>query len=239
MMKVYNIQIETISPLAGGIPVVPDFLRGKIARDLKQSGSWTEVVVQLGNGDPDKAIKFLLDTNWKEVEKALELYPKEIHEQLTVFRRDENGNLIVRDYNIRAFIKETAINVLGYRRAEVKEKIKHGIAIEPTKIVIMKKEGDSLIPVDIRDVKLQEISGHVITNKGPRSIIKYFEVLLPPVYLEFNVLVAEDYKGRPILTEKELRKIFEEGGRVNGLLSNRSMGYGKFRVVKFEEVKND
>jgi hypothetical protein len=232
-MKVYRVVLSFIKPIVAGVPADPDALKGKIAKELKKSGVWTKVSLELGKKDKASVVDILFDYNYEEIKKAIEKYPGDILKQLRVFRRDKDGCLILKSYQIKAFIRETAKDVLKLTSKEV-ESIKHGVNVYPEQIRLYR---DKELKNPIKEPEgLFKYNIHVVGMKGPRSSINFFEIVNPPAYIGFYVLVATDAKNREVISENVLRKIFEEGGLTNGIGSNRPMGFGNFVLESLEKV---
>jgi len=137
------------------------------------------------------------------------------------FKRDNNG-LYYEARCIRAHIKDCANILQGLLEIKaLKSKVANRVYVEPAKIYLGKQEPDGS---EIRII-------HAMTMKGPRSSLKTIDYVDRPK-LQFQLKVLDD----GVIDEEILKAIFEYGAE-HGMGQERSQDWGKYELVKLEEVK--
>jgi len=137
------------------------------------------------------------------------------------FKQDENG-LYYEARCVRAHIKDCASQLQGLLGIKAfKSKVANRVYVEPAKIYLGKSEPDGN---EIRIV-------HAMTMKGPRSSLKTIDYVDKPV-LKFTLKVMDD----GVIGQGILEAIFEYGGE-HGMGQERSQDWGKYELVKLQEVK--
>ena len=156
--------------------------------------------------------------------------PVEPKFQNNVFRLKEDGNRVLfEEKHVKGLLKETA-RILGLSKS-VKGllfKLRHALSMVPTEIYI---------PAGT------EVYGRPIpVLLGDRVSITFTEVIEKPIKVSFklripNTVVEEggQLKAVPVIDPELLRKLFEVGQNV-GIGAKRSLGYGKYKLLKFEVV---
>ncbi len=148
--------------------------------------------------------------------------PIETRFQNNIFRRKENGTRILfEEKHVKGLLKEV-VRILGLSTKEkgILFKIRHSLAMEPSEI---------LIPPGT------EVYGRPIpVLLGNRVSITFTEVIEKPLRVKFRLKIPNGPDG-PVVSPELLRKLFEVGQTV-GIGAKRSLGYGKYKVVKFEVI---
>ena len=144
----------------------------------------------------------------------------EVERGYATFKRDDNG-LYYEARCIRAHIKDCANILQGLLEIKaLKSKVANRVYVEPAKIYLDKKEPDGS---ETRIV-------HAMTMKGPRSLLKTIDYVDSPT-LKFRLRVLDD----GVVDEDILRAIFEYGGE-HGMGQERSQDWGKYELVRLQEV---
>jgi hypothetical protein len=150
-----------------------------------------------------------------EVEAA-----EEVERGYATFKRDDNG-LYYEARCVRAHIKDCANQLQGILGIKaLKAKVANKVYVEPAKIYLGKSEPDGS---EVRII-------HAMTMKGPRSSLKTIDYVVD-AKLNFTLRVLED----GVIDQDILEAIFEYGG-THGMGQERSQDWGKYELVKLEEV---
>ena len=138
------------------------------------------------------------------------------------FKRNENG-LYYEGRCVRGHIKDCALQVARFfpDTKAFKAKVANKVYVETDIIPLGKNEPDGYEQRFIQ----------VMTRQGPRSTIKFIDYIESPI-IAFSLRVLED----GVITEEMLRAIFEYGG-THGLGAERSQGWGRYTLVRLEEIK--
>jgi len=139
------------------------------------------------------------------------------------FRRNKKGEIFLRDFQTEALLKQcgTTLGIFMAHRGS-KGIAQHGLHIHPREIYFIGKK---------KEDGFEDIAGHVMTPQGKRSILKRTDYVMNGK-IRFQILLL---KGQTKLTEKNLRSMLQLG-QDNGIGSCRSLGGGRFDVVKFEKA---
>lgn len=146
-----------------------------------------------------------------------------IEKSKTVFPRDENGNPIMWDYQIKGFFKDTC----GMLRKVAKTK--------SSKIKAYKKEIDGLIFVEERKIPIH-FSGEIgscqrplraQTAQGERVSLANSESIPPESSIEFTVVCLADHM--------DAVREWLDYGRLRGMGQWRNSGKGRFEWEEIEE----
>jgi len=145
----------------------------------------------------------------------------EVERGYATFKRDENG-LYYEARCVRAHIKDCANQLQGLLGIKaLKAKVANRVYVEPARIYLEKTEPDGS---ETRII-------HAMTMKGPRSSLKTIDYVDKPI-LKFNLKVLDD----DVIDRDILEAIFEYGSE-HGMGQERSQDWGKYELVKLEEVK--
>lgn len=145
---------------------------------------------------------------------------EEVERGYATFKQDDNG-LYYEARCVRAHIKDCAYqlqDLLGIKA--LKAKVANKVYVGPAKIYLDKNEPDG------NETRIV----HAMTMKGPRSSLKTIDFVDKPT-LEFRLKVLED----GVIDRDILEAIFEYGGE-HGMGQERSQDWGKYELVKLEEV---
>lgn len=146
---------------------------------------------------------------------------EEVERGYATFKRDENG-LYYEARCVRAHIKDCANQLQKLLDIKaLKAKVANRVYVEPAKIYLDKSEPDAS---ETRIV-------HAMTMKGPRSSLKTIDYVDKPT-LKFNLKVLDD----GVIGQDILKAIFEYGSE-HGMGQERSQDWGKYELVKLEDVK--
>lgn len=204
---VKSFRLTGIRPLLGSISMnkqtFEEYLakKGKTPEELERAAQDAENVVD--NDDEPKATGFYRDT--------------------------KTGNIILKDYQIKGFLKEAAkalkdqIGVASYV-----SKIDNLVFIKERNIPLMRdgewlKNPDSILDRPLRAMTLQ----------GPRVAKAYSEMVEDPWYVDITMQVVENKKTpkSAAMTMDVIEELLKYG-ELKGLLQWRNGGYGSFT---FEE----
>lgn len=208
----YRVKIQFEEYVAGGIPKSKDLLR-----------PWLEA-----KGLPKAAV----DQFEHEVSESLPGHDltEEESRSWTTFMTDKEGNLCIRDFHIKAMMRESA-NILGLTKAVwgLKNAITNGVFIKPAYISLGTKEAET-----------KDVAGHVDSPAGKHSILRRYDLVEQPTiefWLKVTRTTTEGKKvgGKEVISEKNLRDIFEHA-QESGLGSGRKRSFGRFEVLEFEKV---
>ena len=138
------------------------------------------------------------------------------------FKRNSDG-LYYEGRCVRGHIKDCAQQISSFfpdTRA-FKAKVANKVYVETDIIPLGKQQPDGSEQRFIQ----------IMTRQGPRSTYKFIDYVENPL-LTFYLRVLDD----GVITEEMLIAIFEYGG-MHGLGQERSQGWGRYRLLKLEEVK--
>lgn len=195
----------------------------------------------LGSISPDKEIytKFIATKteSIEEYKRALEDEESvlDTKEKYTCFYRDKEGNPILKDYQIKGFLKESAkalrgtFDVLG-SGVTSQCKIDNLIFIKGVNISLIRDGKKIKSPDDFLERPLR-----AMTMQGPRVSLAKSELIDEGWECEFEIQFLNDVSGgkSKTYTWEIIEKLFEYG-ELKGLLQWRNGGYGRFT---FEWIK--
>lgn len=155
------------------------------------------------------------------------------NEKVTGFYRDvETGNVIIKGYQIKGFMKEAAKALkdqLGL--ASCVSKIDNFVFIAEDNIPVMRggewiKQPDNFLERPLRGE----------TPQGPRVSLAKSEQICGDWYIDITVKVIENKKtAKSVALDMGVVEELLSYGQFKGLLQWRNAGYGSFRV---EEIKS-
>lgn len=210
LIDVYHVKIKFNEYVLGGVP-----------------RNYTEIERFLkARNHPPEDIPRLKEQIAKEVEPIpqSEAKSEEPDSSWTGFKRDNNG-LFFEERHIKGLLKEAA-RVLGLK---IKSTINYAVSVEPPRLYFRRDDGTIIKEPSgtLYDV------GHVTGPKGSRSIRKCSDFIEKPV-LEFDLVVIRGSK----IKKDDLEKLLKVGEKI-GLGKDRTLGYGKYRLIHFQEVRAD
>lgn len=154
------------------------------------------------------------------------------NEKVTGFYRDvETGNVIVKGYQIKGFMKEAAKALkdqLGL--ASCVSKIDNFVFIAEDNIPVMRdgewiKQPDNFLERPLRGE----------TPQGPRVSLAKSEQVCGDWYIDITVKVIENKKtAKSVALDMGVVEELLSYGQFNGLLQWRNAGYGSFRIEEIE-----
>lgn len=154
------------------------------------------------------------------------------NEKVTGFYRDvETGNVIIKGYQIKGFMKEAAKALkdqLGL--ASCVSKIDNFVFIAEDNIPVMRggewiKQPDNFLERPLRGE----------TPQGPRVSLAKSEQICGDWYIDITVKVIENKKtAKSIALDMGVVEELLSYGQFKGLLQWRNAGYGSFRIEKIE-----
>ena len=195
---------------------------GSIAMDKKV---FTEYLATKGK-TPEEKEKALQD-----VDNVPET-PEDAENKATGFYRDENGNFILKEYQVKGFLKEAA-RVLKDQLGLVApvSKIDNFVFIRETNLIIHTATGGTVTEADtILDRPLR-----AMTAQGPRVALAYSEMVSDwNIEFTLRVLQNDGSKKSAAMTMDTIEELLDYGF-LKGLLQWRNGGYGKFIFEKIGE----
>lgn len=213
MWKIYEVELQFLTPFASSTPKNPKDIEAMLLARAPSEGALKHRIEQ---GDPIIPLPELAEQVIEEVEAS-----EEVERGYATFKRDENG-LYYEARCIRAHIKDCANILQGILEIKaLKSKVANRVYVEPAKIYLGKQEPDG------NETRIV----HAMTMKGPRSSLKTIDYVDKPV-LKFNLRVLDD----GVIDQDILKSIFEYGSE-HGMGQERSQDWGKYEVVKLEEVR--
>lgn len=154
------------------------------------------------------------------------------NEKVTGFYRDvETGNVIIKGYQIKGFMKEAAKALkdqLGL--ASCVSKIDNFVFIAEDNIPVMRggewiKQPDNFLERPLRGE----------TPQGPRVSLAKSEQICGDWYIDITVKVIENKKtAKSVALDMGVVEELLSYGQFKGLLQWRNAGYGSFRVEKIK-----
>lgn len=197
----------------------------------------------MGSVSADKEVytKFLAskaktDEEKKNAEADKENLPGEINKETVFYRDAESGNLILKGYQVKGFLKEAAKALRGTFEemgsgTTSQGKIDNLIFIEQMDIPLL-RDGEVIPQPD----------GHLerplraMTMQGPRVSIARSEMVKAGWTCEFSIRLISDVKGGRAKTYTwETVERMMEYGALKGLLQWRNAGYGSFTTEWLDE----
>ena len=154
-----------------------------------------------------------------------DLIREEGEKGITIFYRDDADSLIVKDYQVKGFLKEAGRVLASQMNLKAAQsKIDNFIFIEPT-IIPFTRNGELIKAAD--DINQRPLRAQ--TAQGPRVALAYSEQVDAPWELHFDILLLENKKTAQsvALGWEQIETMFEYG-QLKGLLQWRNGGYGRF-----------
>lgn len=183
----------------------------------------------LGTIPKDRKVfeNYVMDQAKTQMEKDkaaedVERVPEEVESRgWTGFYEDDEGHPILMDYQFKGFLKNAG-NVLkdALKIKNLRSHVEQTVFVGPRHIVLADK------PDDVLERPLR-----AMTMQGPRVSLMRSDMINPGKQYTLQIKLLEGSK----VTEAALRGILSYG-ELSGLLQWRNGGYGRFKVVTFEEV---
>ena len=215
----YKVVLEFVVPCIGGTPNSKNLIKG-----------WLETK-NLATSEAELAA--LVDATVEQIGGKVE---EKASAMWTVFKLDDMG-LYIEGRQVKAMFKESS-NILrdmlikatetgakGKNRfTNLKSKVAERLFVVEDRIYFQ-REGANLRASDGSD----ERPIHVVTAQGPRTALKRSDYVKAGTQVGFNVKLLNDS-----VVDEELVKVLLEHSSENGLGSDRSQGFGRFKVVSVE-----
>jgi len=213
MWKKYEVELRFTTPFASSTPKNPKDIEAML---IARAPSEPELKKRMEAGEQITSIPDLAEEVAEEVEAS-----EQVERGYATFKRDDKG-LYYEARCVRAHIKDCANILQGFEGIKaLKSKVANRVYVGPAKIYLDKQAPDGN---EMRIV-------HAMTPKGPRSSLKTIDYVDRPI-LRFTLKVLDD----GVIDEEILNAIFEYGGE-HGMGQERSQDWGKYELVKLEEVK--
>jgi len=217
---IYEVEIKFRGPVVGIIPAEEQYL----IPWLRARGVSEDIAPKIA----DRIKEFLPKIKPPAEEELMEeIGEEEVEVAFTTFQFDENG-AFCEERHIKGLLKET-LKCLGKIKRGARGFLTHAIRAKPDRIYFTNDKGE---PMKVEDLRATIRFGHVMTRRGPRTMIKGLHYLWRP-RLHFWILVTRQY-GAP-LGEEEIRDALEYGEE-HGAFGDRTLGYGKYDLIKFKKV---
>jgi hypothetical protein len=216
----YDVEIQIIDRIIGGIPIVPAgadradayeaWARGQGVED---DPSFEQPLVEALAEDDDMPVTV------EDVE-GLE----------TGFRSSPELGLYIECRQVKAMLRESA------QRLGIIKKVRGSRQVLQHDLLVRAPDGTQKLPLG-----LQEPSGKdtrpisVVTRQGPRTAIRRFDYCVQPT-LTFRVSILAGGVGDGLLDEEKLRDMLEFGGTL-GLGADRSQGEGCFELLSLTKAE--
>jgi hypothetical protein len=216
MWRRFSVRFDFLTRVCGGVPADPDMVE-----------AWLKARAPKVRPPQSKSI----DQIAEEVFATLPTEPDEEEQQtLNCFQRVD-GVLQFGYRTIRGHIKELAgtLSALYVGKIEKEKsfavKVKNGVYYPPESIWIPLRRTATGAPVTEPDGTYQK-AVHIMTHQGPRSALKTIEYV-EGASMEFTLLVLNNTQGKLVVSEMDLKTLFEYGG-VHGFGPERGDGQGKY-----------
>ena len=213
MWKFSEVELRFTTPFAASVPKNPKDIEAML---VARAPSDAELRRRKEAGEEITPLDELAEQVAEEVEAT-----EEVQRGHATFKRDEKG-LYYEARCVRAHIKDCANQLQGLLGIKaLKSKVANRVYVKPERIYLDKQEPDG------NEVRIV----HTITPKGPRSSLKTIDYVDKPT-LKFKLKVLDE----GVIDRDILEAIFEYGGE-HGMGQERSQDWGKYELVKLEEVK--
>ncbi len=199
----------------GGVPLhkdAADYWMNKLALTDEQRQELTDTIERLQNqavGENEEA-----GGEQKEVEKAL-----------IGFHSDDVG-LYVKDITFKAHLKDMFSRLGIFMKTSGKNEVRLGLQIRPERVRFV-RDGQIITAPDEMDIGIVHVQ---VPGKGRQSALRYGHVIVEPS-VELSVFILCPFKR---VTVEHIEQAFN-AGQENGYGANRTIGYGRYKVTKFED----
>ena len=219
MWKYYEVELQIRDKIIGGVPKNPTVIADWIKAKTGLEGDTLEKVVKRAKYAigattlTEDEIGALAEASWNG------------------FKANGDG-LYIDEYQVKAMLKEAANvtkAILGI--TNFKSKIAEWVFVNPPQIPLGVTEPSGQIERPVR----------AMTAMGPRTSLKRVDYVSQPLIrfslkvLDMEAIVGDRKSGKRMDPGEYLPLLLEYASE-NGLGADRSMGFGKFDVVKFEEA---
>jgi len=230
---IYYAKIKFIEPVLGSQPasqsILENYIKSKLEKEIKQI---EKALKKAKKEEEILALQEKLEILQKERQEET-LLP-EVSNRVTVFPRDKEGYICFLNYHFLGYFKEMSLHFL---KSGFKNKFSRYVDIRATldgryRECYLLRNGKKIKEADY----LLERPLRAYTNAGYIISIIASEALEPPLETEFYIVVLGNVSLHGI-TAKILKELLELGKEKGGISQWRNVGYGKFEVLEFEQVK--
>ena len=218
LWQYFEVEIKISDKILGGTPKDPNVIDGWLNTVISDEHQMRKLAAETKeamkpNEDEEKLKETLSEANW------------------CGFKRDENG-LFIEGRTVKAMLKETA-NILKNKLdlTAFKARVAERVFVLEDRVYLDTQTPDGDIEKPI----------HVMTAQGPRTSLKRTDYVSSP-----TIKCTLEAFDEPLLTKKKdkiVPQAYLEGilqfAMENGLGAERSQGYGRFEIVRFEKVELD
>jgi hypothetical protein len=143
--------------------------------------------------------------------------------------RNKKGNLAVPVTNMKGSLRGGYTYGIGRGSEDMVLEFEQDVNIETV-------DEDDPVYLDLKKSKYDEIfKRSVLIGKDKRGRFKAADMAVNPLLTEWDLTFVINC-GLLGVTEKDLRKIIETTGNRIGLCGFRKGGYGRFKIVEFEQL---
>lgn len=229
----YRVSLRFTGRLLGGTPKRADIVEGWL-RTKTGVDDVSEVRAMMVRVLEDQGIEITPDMTYEEMVDVSKRVAGD--HMANGFRQDASG-LYIESRAVKAMLKE-AVNVLfggnkerwGVTRKGPKSAMAEWVFPVEDRVHLQRPDGDGGYLSVMEPDGLHLLIGHVTGPQGPRSTLSHYEYVVQP-YLSFEVFSLQDR-----VTQEQWHQTLRYA-QENGLGAVRSQGFGRFKVVGFEEVK--
>ena len=207
-----------LASIAGGVPADPKVIEGHLARKVSAPDDLIRA----------EAAEIMLERGL-ELDEAIEEMSSV--KGLTGFRRDPEHGLYIGGFQLKAALKEAANIAVASGKLK-----KGGWGLHSANRGVLSWVAEHVFVIEdrlylgvIEPSEIAQSFVHKVTPKGPVSAIQYTEIV-HDAKVDFTVETDWDF------APEEWATIWQTGER-NGIGAARKMGYGTYKVVKWERVE--
>jgi hypothetical protein len=217
----YEVEIQCIDKLVGGIPKDPDTIKKWLAARMEMGDA---ALIELA----EETIEMMVgaDGNEPKTEEILDALVAKVGTGNGFKRLD--GELVFEGRCLKAMLKE-ASNVV-YPGTDYPGKpagLKKGLMRTLAERVFVE---ELYVPLGVTDPSdTEQRIKHIMTPQGPRSAINVVDVIDKP-HMEFHVRVLDDFMSREVWA-----RLWEEAESI-GVGADRARSDGRFELVRFEKM---
>ena len=220
---VYEVEIEFVKPVVGGIPKSKDVLAAWVESRARKKGKTPEEIQKL-----IEKIHGEVYISEDELEGEIDKITEKVW---LTFKADREG-LYLEDRNIKAMLREAATTMDLFRGSgstRRKQRFQHGLTIRPYRIRFYR---DGKVIKDPEDTQDRPV---IIEYWGQTmAALRREDLVLPGARMKFYICV---YAGGDQPIKKEHIEDMMDLAQEMGLGAARSQGFGKFRVVRISGPK--
>ena len=196
-----KIKIKFTEPLLGSLPgnktVAHDFIRGKMADDAKQQGQ--DIAPEL-------------------LEEDLTL-PEAVEKGTTVFHRDEKGQPIMYNYQLKGMLKEAAEKLNGLDGIKnLRSKLQSYVYVSPRRSTIKYKGEIGILERPLRGM----------TAQGPRVSLARSEMIPAGAEVEFEIKIIDPPSEKMRISKELFLKLLDFAQNLGLGQWRNSNVYGQF-----------